>query len=284
MKYLFTLVTVLCSLCSIGQTIKQGDNLKTEYKKISKPYFFNGPNFTPWIEGAGILLIGEKPKATDCNFLFLALKDTTLIGVFKMSNPPAFIFDTEGNSTISSVSQTFLLPSWVVKRKTKINGSDKTVLTLLDKLYEKTLQANELELDEKTMQDYQRYQEDTTLANRHIVLLFDNYQTIITETAEKGQKPPADVCVPLMNSLANECMALYGKIPVMVCIYLGEAFESAGMIDDAKKQFKKSLELYPNSIPLLVYNYKFEQEPAKKKEKLTELKKKYPQHWMVKDL
>jgi hypothetical protein len=34
----------------------------------------------------------------------------------------------------------------------------------------------------------------------------------------------------------------------------------------------------------LVYNYKFEQDPAKKQEELAELKKKYSKHWMVRDL
>jgi soluble P-type ATPase len=45
-----------------------------------------------------------------------------------------------------------------------------------------------------------------------------------------------------------------------------------------------SLEYYPNSIPLLVYNYRLEQDPTKKKQMLEELKKKYAEHWMVKDL
>ena len=284
MKNLFALFLILPGLFLTGQTINQGDHLKTEYKKISKPYFFNGPNFTPWVEGAGILLIGAKPKATDCNFLFLALKDTTLIGVFKMSNPPAFIFDTEGNSIMNSTSQTFVLPAWVVKKRTKVSSSDKTVFSLLDKLYEKTLQANDLELDEKTVAEYQRYQTDTSLANRHIAVLFDNYQTIITESAEKGQRPPADICIPLMRTLESECVALFNKVHIMVSVYMGEALESGGMIEEARKHFKKSLEVHPTSIPIQVYNYKLEPDSNKKKEQLTALKKKYPQHWMVKDL
>jgi|SRR5665647_230912 len=146
-------------------------------------------------------------------------------------------------------------------------------------MYEKTLQANDLELDEKTMKEYQQYQTDTTLANRHIALLFDNYQTIITETAAKGEKAPADICVPLMKSLSGECLSLYNSIPAIVCIYMGEALQSAGMIDKAREHFKMSLQFYPKSIPLLVYNYRLEQDPTRKKEQLAELKKKYPKHW-----
>jgi tetratricopeptide (TPR) repeat protein len=284
MKYLFTLLAIFSALCSSEQTIKKGDNLQTEYKKISKPYFFNAPNFTGWAEGSNMFFIGTKPNANKCDFLFIALKDTTLIGVFKIGSSNVFLFDTEGNSILSTMSEFFFLPLWTVKKKTKLMSSDKTILSLLDRMYEKTLQANELELDEKTIREYRLYQTDTSLSNRHIALLFDNYQNIITETAAKGEKAPAEICIPLMKSLSEECLSLYKIIPVIVCVYMGEALQSAGMEDKAREHFKMALQFYPNSIPLLVYNYRFEQDAAKKNEQLTELKKKYSKHWMVKDL
>lgn len=284
MKYLITILTVFAiSLCN-AQTIKPGDNLKTEFKKLITAHYLPASGFTAWTEGAKMLLIGDKPDPNDCEFVFMALKDTTLVGIFKSTEPVSFMFDTSGTSILSKPTKFFLLPLWTVKNKTKIVSSDKTVLSLLDKMYEKTLQADELELDEKTMNEYVRYQVDTSLPNRHIVLLFDNYQTIITETAAKGQKAPAEICVPLMRSLSAECLSLYKVIPVIVCIYMGEALHSAGMMDEARQHFKKSLQLYPNSIPLLVYNYRLEQDPEKKKAQLAVLKKKYPAHWMVKDL
>jgi hypothetical protein len=284
MKYLLTTLTTLATFICNGQILKQGDNLKTEFNKIDKPYYFAAPSFTAWTEGANMLLIGDKPNPNDCDFVFIALHDTTLIGIFTTKAPNIFMFDIEGNSILNSTSEFFLLPLWTVKKNTKVVSSDKAILSLLDKMYEKTLQANELELDEKTMKEYQEYQTNTTLANRHIALLFDNYQTIITETASKGEKAPADICVPLMKSLSEECLSLYNSIPAIVCIYMGEALQSAGMIDKAREHFKKSLQFYPKSIPLLVYNYRLEQDPTKKKEQLAELKKKYSKHWMVKDL
>lgn len=284
MKYLLTTLALLATFICNGQILKQGDNLKIEFKKIAKPYYFAAPSFTGWTEGANMLLIGDKSNPNNCDFVFIALHDTTLVGIFKTKAPNVFMFDTEGNSILNSTSEFFLLPSWTVKKNTKIVSSDKGVLSLLDKMYEKTLQANELELDEKTMKEYQQYQTNTSLANRHIALLFDTYQTIITETAAKGEKAPADICVPLMKSLSGECLSLYNCIPAIVCIYMGEALQSAGMIDKAREHFKMSLQFYPKSIPLLVYNYRLEQDPAKKKKQLAELKIKYSKHWMVKDL
>jgi hypothetical protein len=284
MKYLITTLTIFATVICNGQILKEGDNLKIEFKKIVKPYYFEAPSFTGWTEGANMLLIGSKPNPNDCDFVYIALHDTTLIGTFTTKAPNLFMFDTEGNSTLSSTSEFFYLPEWTVKSKTKIVATDKTILTVLDKMYEQTMQANDGQLDEKTVRKYQQFQTDTTLANRHIALLFDTYQTIITETAAKGEKAPADICVPLMKTLAGECVSLYNNIPAIVCIYMGEALQSAGMTDDARKHFKMSLQFYPNSIPLLVYNYRLEQDQTKKKEQLADLKKKYSKHWMVKDL
>ena len=97
-----------------------------------------------------MILIGDKPNPNDCDFVFLALQDTTVIGAFINKEAKYFLLDMEGNSTLSVTSNYFLLPMWTVKRNAKVISSDTTILLLLDKIYEKTLQANQLELDEKT--------------------------------------------------------------------------------------------------------------------------------------
>ena len=284
MRSLLLAFASFVTLSVFGQTVNKGDNLQIAYRKIGKPYFFKAPGFTPWAEGTNMWLIGNKPNQNSCDYLFLALQDTTLIGVFNTKQPNYFLFDTEGNSILNTKSDYFFLPLWTVKRTAKISASDTTILVVLDKLYDATLQADDGQLDETTIRKYRQFQTDKTLPNRHIALLFDDYQTMITETAAKGQKPPADVCVPLMKSLAGECISLYNQIPAVVCVYMGEALESAGMLDQARAHFKMALQFYPNSIPLQVYNYRLEQDTEKRKQMLAELKRKYPKHWMVKDL
>lgn len=284
MKNIIFFIVIFSFLSTQAQTLKTGDNLKKEFKKSDNHYYFSAPTFTDWAEAANMIMISPKPNFTEADFVYLALKDTTLIGAFKTSEPYYFLFDIEGNSILGNKSDYFLLPTWAVKNKTKINSKDKVVLNILDKIYQKTLQADELELDEKTMGEYLKYFTDTSLPNRHIVLMFENYQTIITETSAKGEKPPAELCVPLMISLSKECMSIFNSIPVIVSIYMGEAYQSAGMMDKARDQFQRALTIYPNSIPLLVYNYRFENDQVKKEIKLADLKKKYPNHWLVKDL
>ncbi|MBK7740211.1 MAG: hypothetical protein IPI42_06515 [Saprospiraceae bacterium] len=81
MKLRLLLIFLTVSICSNAQTFQEGTNLQAEYSKISQPYFFEAPCYTSWIEGANLLLIGDRPDQNDCDFVFLALHDTTLIGV-----------------------------------------------------------------------------------------------------------------------------------------------------------------------------------------------------------
>ncbi len=46
MKYLITTLTIFATFICNGQILKQGDNLKTEFKKIAKLYYFTAPSFT----------------------------------------------------------------------------------------------------------------------------------------------------------------------------------------------------------------------------------------------
>lgn len=283
-KTFLLVLTIFGAMPIYSQSIKQGDNIQEEFKKIDNLYFFETPSFTDWIEGSKMLFIGSKPNPITCDFLFIALQDTTLIGIYKVQEPSSFVFDTEGNSILSETSEFFVLPLWTVKNKARITSSDSTVLKLLDDLYEQTLQANDEQPDEKTINQFFQYRTDTTLANRHIVYLFDTYQNLITETASKGEAAPAYLCIPLIQTLASECVSLYNFIPVIVCVFMGEALISADLLDDARKHFELCLQFYPESIPLLVYNYRLELNSSKKEKMLENLKKNYSKHWMVRDL
>jgi len=283
-KKILTLLSFLLACNVQAQTLQQGDRLQPVFTAMPQHYYFKAPSFTEWIEGKNMIMVCDNPKPTESKLLFLALGDSTLVGAYSSKAPVSFLLDASGDGILAAPTQYFLLPEWVVKSSGRSDASDKKIIALLDKLYEKTLQANDLQLDQKTMNEYQRYKTDTTLANRHIALLFDNYQTIINNTASEGKNAPPEICLPLMQQLSQECRLLYNNVPVIVCIYLGESLLNAGRKDDARAHFKVSLDQYPNSIPLMVYNYRLEQDPSKQKSMLEQLKKKYPRHWMVMDL
>ncbi len=277
-------ISILLPVYVTAQAVKEGDNLAWLYKKAGSYYFHKALVFTPWVEAADMLMIGSKPNPVDCDYLFLALRDSTLIGIYKNTEPASFLFDKDGKSILAKPTDYFVLPTWIVKRKTRIDSTDKKLLVLLNQLYNQTMQADNGSPTEETIKAYQRYITDTTLANRQVALLFDNYQNLITQATSDGKRPPPDICVPLMKALVSECMGVYNQIPPIVCIYMGEALQSAGMMDEAREHFRKSLQFYPNAIPLLVYTYQLEQNDSKKKEELADLKKRFPKHWMVKSL
>jgi hypothetical protein len=280
---LFTLICLL-SFVVPGQSAKRGDNLNTVFDSFQQKYYSAAPKMTPWAEGAGILYISDQPDPATSSSVIIALRDTTLIGVLHLGDSTYFLLDGAGDSVLSVQSEVFFRPGWAVKRSSGISSSDKTILSVLYHLYRQTMQADNSELDPETLQQYQAYQTNTSLANRHIALLFDNYQTIITETAAKGRPAPGSVCIPLIRQLAGECIGLFDRIPVIVCIYMGEALLSAGMIDDARRHFRMALQLYPDSVPLQVYNYRLEEDSRTQARMLSRLKQKHPRHWMVQDL
>jgi hypothetical protein len=283
MKTFLLLLSCFWTSSLFGQSIKIGDNLQQEFDKIDTPYFFDAPSFTDWAEGSGMMMIASKPDPNECGYVFLALKDTTLIGAY-IDSQLKILLDTEGNSILSVASDFLIIPEWAIKRHAKIEATDKTIYTILDNMYAQALQADSGDVSEETMLAYSKFASDTTLANRHIALLYENYRTIMSGTALKDVQPPPEICIPIINKLAQECLALYGSVPALVNIYQGEALESAGETDKARSHFKQSLKTYPGSIPILVYNYEFEQNAQKKKAALKQLKKKYPNHWMVKGL
>ncbi|WP_222166656.1 tetratricopeptide repeat protein [Edaphocola aurantiacus] len=283
MKTFLLLLSCFWTSYLFGQSIKIGDNLQQEFDKIDTPYFFDAPSFTDWAEGSGMMMIASKPNPNECEYVFLALKDTTLIGAY-IDRQLKILLDTEGNSVLSVASDFMIIPEWAVKRHAKIDATDKTIYTIFDNMYAQALQADSGDVSEETLLAYAKFASDTTLANRHIALLYENYRTIMSGTALKDVQPPPEICIPIINKLADECRALYGSVPAIVNIYQGEALESAGEIDKARAHFKQSLKTYPGSIPILVYNYELEQDAQKKKAVLKQLKKKYPAHWMVKGL
>lgn len=284
MNYLPVVIMLAATLPLHPQTPKSGDDLKKMYADMPVKFYFPAPAFTPWHEGRNMLMVGEFPSPNLCEFVLLALSDTTLIGAFNTTGNLVFQFDTDGDGLLDQTCEYFLLPLWTVKSHANISQNDHSLLSVLNDVYEQMMQSDEGRPDEHTIAEYHRYQTDTTLANRHIALLFDHYQTLLNITDAEKEKMPSAVCLPLMKSLAGECNSLFRHIPAIVCVYMGETLMHAGMTDQARDHFNTSLKYYPNSIPLKVYSTKLETNKSKKKKQLAELKKNHGKHWMVKEL
>ena len=169
-----------------------------------------------------------------------------------------------------------------LKETSKIDKKDRTILKLLNRMYDEILQADNGGLSNKTLTEYQTYKNDPTLANWHIFYLFDNYQNEIIQTEFKNKPNNKSLRLALMKILSGELVTLYHEIPPIVLVYMGEALMNAGMKTNAENHFKTALEFYPNSTPIKVYNYLLSQNKYEKEKLYDNLIKNNKNHWMVK--
>ena len=165
-----------------------------------------------------------------------------------------------------------------LKKETKIDKSDKTVYDLLNNFYEENLQSHTGEMKPETISKIQAFYSDINSKNKHIFNMFFAYQNHITETAAVGKKSNSKFQVDLISDLEEEIKKVYGNVPVIILIYKAEALNSNGQFQEYTELINKSLNIFPNSIPLKVYRYL-----DSKDEKLKEdLIKNHSNHWMVK--
>lgn len=183
------------------------------------------------------------------------------------------------NSFAQDRYETINIALQLVKSKTKIDGKDKRLLNLLENMYNETLQANEGQLSEATINMYKTFAEDPNLPNSHLFYLFNLYQ-------EEIQNPEvtSDFQIGCMKLLSGEFVETYNTIPAIVLIYMGEALMAANMQDKAKTHFEMASGFYPDSVPIKVYNYILTDEGPAKENVRKSLLKKYPDHWMVKQM
>jgi len=169
-----------------------------------------------------------------------------------------------------------------VKATTKVDRNDRRILELLNKMYMEVLQADNGSLSKGTIDEIKAFQNDCSLANRHIFYLFQRYQSLIEAGQSKPEESNCNLQIALMKVLSRELFDLYNEIPPIICIYMGEALMSAGLREDAKTHFTQSLVFYPNSVPLKVYKYLLTDNESEKRRLFKELTEKHPNHWMVK--
>jgi hypothetical protein len=286
-KLILTIILTLTSLLGRSQTLKIGDNLYAELKKWKSVKEIDSPAMSPWKEENQLLLLWTNESVLANDFYFISTADKRLVGAFfKQADSSYYLLDIDNDSILDTRTTTFYLPYQLIKSKSRISSRDTTVLKMFNHFFAVTLQSeNNLNLDTAIVNYLKRFFNDTTLVNRHLVYLFATYQTLITNATEHHQSIPTELCIPIMKSLADECLAIFKQIPPLVRIYTVESLlNDKSLIDQARQAVKLSLIVYPDCIPLQVYDYNLEQDDNLKKQKLIALKKNHPNHWMVQPL
>ncbi|HXF49369.1 MAG TPA: hypothetical protein VNL73_08105 [Verrucomicrobiae bacterium] len=282
-RVVLTLSTAACLLATslaLPQAPKKGDNLYKFVRAADSIAVWYNAKVSDWIEGKGIIL-----KHNPDMELMATLKEEFYMAHSVAGEPGEYLIDTDGDSILDTQSEVLWLPFWVVKRNSSISASDKSIIVLFDRMYDMGLQSDDGgPLDTNLVHKLRQYRTDFSLPNRHIAYLFDSYDQIIHLLNEEGKKLPSELCIRITDHLASECRKLFGLVPVVVRIYQGEALLNARMIDKAREHFRFSLQEFPHSVPLRVYDCQLDANPGRREKKLKKLRQDHPNHWMVRDL
>lgn len=182
------------------------------------------------------------------------------------------------NDTLIQQVKTDLLE---FKKKQSIDASDNIVRSLLNDLYEETLQSDNGTCSQTTLRRFQLISSDSSFVNGSILFLFNKYQAYITESSLNENAKSSQFQLDLIKLLADECVLIYEEIPTIVVVYMAESLMAAGYIQKTINHIDYALQLYPNSIPLKVYKYLLNPDEYTYLKK--QLLREHPNHWMVKE-
>jgi hypothetical protein len=278
---------MLTSLWCRSQTPKIGDNLYAQLQKWKTVKEIDNPPMSPWKEANQLLLLWTNESFLSNNYYFISTIDKQLLAtMYTQKDSSYYLLDMNNDSILDTKAEYFYMPYQLIKRKSNISSQDTTVLKMFNHFFSATLQSDDnLNLDSAVVNQLKNYFSDTTLANRHLVYLFTTYQTLITDATENHTRIPTELCIPIIKSLADECDAIFKIIPPLVRIYTVESLlNDKSLTDQARQEAKLSLSVYPDCIPLQVYDNNLEPDDKMKKQKLIALKKNHPNHWMVQPL
>lgn len=181
----------------------------------------------------------------------------------------------------TTLSQAAIVQYEAINKSAVIDGKDMTVYNLLDAFYKEVLNADAGEASQETISKISEVMENENTPNRNILEILLIYQDQLRFMAERNEKSNPGYQFLTTDLLARESTKIYGKVPVLIRIYQGEAFMAAYEDDKAQAVFKAILAEYPDCMPARVYSCILTKDEAEQQRLAAALKKEKPNHWMV---
>lgn len=181
----------------------------------------------------------------------------------------------------NTLSQAAIKQFEAINSATVIDSKDMRVYTLLDVFYEENLNADNGSPSQESIDQISEIMTDEKFPNRNLLEILLIYQDQLRFMAERNEKPNPGYQFMTTDLLARESKKIYGKVPVLIQIYQGEAFMVAYNDDKAQAIFKEILTTNPDCMPARVYSCMLTKDEAEKKRLTEALKKERPNHWMV---
>lgn len=157
------------------------------------------------------------------------------------------------------------------------DSTDKTIYHLMDELFQGILQSDNLNVSQETIAKIDKIMKSDQVKNKHLLMLFLLYQNVVGQSAQSGTSNP-QAQLEILRTLSNEYSNLYNQIPVIIYIYLAEAYKANKQHEEVVKTLNVSRKLYPDAIPLKVYQYMETKDETLK----ADILKNHKDHWLVK--
>jgi hypothetical protein len=279
MKYLLIAIAVLFISGSVYSydMLKIGDNV-VEYvqKNPVKIKLNNIKPISEWPEGRVIFYTysqkaGESPVIVFANFNYC-------IGVLQGKGTNSYyLFDLDGDNNLDTKTTFDVLPYWVVLADSTNRSKKDNITRIMDELYQ-AYQDDEGPADRLigVNQMIAAFFPDNNIPNRDMAYLLYFYMKYNQALPEQS--------ISALNMLTQAFQDRFNKIHPLILLYSLESHINMGDKKGARDILKELKKVDPEYIPGMVYDYQLEEDLMKAKTKYDELKKKYPNHWFVKQV
>ncbi len=274
-------VTILPS-SSTSQTglLKIGDSIPSYMKRNLVRFSIPMGDISNWPEGQHISAFTYQ-RGVDSSMPSFLVSRGIPFGVLQGIPPHAYyLFDTDGDGALDYKSEEAILPIWLVSYTSKVRDSSSTEFkSVLDTFFSAFQSDSGLILNSTTKPAFDALSssaKDTTLANRDLFYMFSYY----FEFTEKD----ASQALVAMKALEHKYELRFHSSHPVIALYLLETSLQLEDPNAAREYLSDLLKEAPSFIPGKYYSYVLEVDQRLKQSKAEQLKKQYPNHWIIKHL
>lgn len=277
MAVILILFSLLSSIVSGADLLKEGDNLTEYLQKNPVKYQMELRPISSWPEGK-TMAYAYDTKGDGTSPIIIVVDGTYPIGVLQGSSPNAYyLFDSDGDGNLDLKTEISILPYWVVAKTSTKKTKKDNISNILDVAYQ-GYQSDEGPMFSTimTIQAMEEFKSDKKLENRDLIYFLYFYTNY-------NQKLPTQ-SLNAINLLGDEYKSRFKKTHPLILLYKLETYINMDQGDNAREILKELRSLDPTFVPGMVYEYQLETDREKAKELLTALKKNHGNHWIVKKL
>ncbi len=285
---LVAMISLLNGLYADGKIFEIGDNISKYFKKhkpmyeVNEKAVFGVEGFKPIdMKDSWFSFLSTKKK-NNRNDTFLIVSNKCLIGVMQTKDGhPEFLYDLDNDGILDVSLPKVIMPAYVLSAsKYTKKTSNNNVKQYLDQLYDlfngekNPYKENRLR---NLIEHLLELVKDTNTENRDVIYSIYFFYGMVSKN------PYLDMTNLMVSDLMYRKRFNDGVHPIYDLHFL-ETLINMKKMDKALEVIKSLEKVHPDFVPIQVYSWQYEKNKKKKAQKYKELKKKYPKHWIVKQI